>query len=1032
MSGPAIVGVNGPVVEVEGMEGAHVLDLVELGPQKLTGEVIALRDGVAVVQAHEYTGGLGPGAPAALGGGPLQGELGPGLLGGVFDGMLRRLDALGERLAPGSRAPALPQDRRWPFQPSVRSGDDIDRGAVLGTVQETEAIETRILVPPDAGGRVEWVADPGEYTVTDAIAVVGGRSLRLAQWWPLRRPRPVRLRIPASVPLNTGQRALDLLFPVARGSTAAVPGGFGTGKTVLLQQIAKWCDADVIVYVSCGERGNELAGVLEEISTLEDPRTGRSLLDRTVLIANTSDMPLMAREVSVHAGVTVAELYRDMGYDALVIADSTSRWAEALRELGSRTGELPAEEGYPASLGPTLASFYERAARAQTLAGGVGSVSILGAISPPGGDLAEPVTAHTARFVRNLWSLDRDLAYARHYPSVSWTASSSRDAALVARWHADAGDPAWGERRARALSLLANADRVQTVADLVGAASLPDNERVVLLTGRLLRDAVLQQNALSADDAWCAPPQAGRAARARARAPRPGDRARRRWGPGCPHRGGRPLGCRPRARSRGARRRRGRRGDRPLARIEAGGRRVTAPIEHTRIASVDGPLIVVADVEAVGWDEIAEIRLASGEVRHGVVLDVHRDLAVVEVFEGTAGVGVEGVRVAFTGSPMRIPVGEGWLGRICNGRGEPLDGGPPILGERTRDVAGEPINPARRAPPRDPVLTGVSAIDGLATLVRGQKLPIFSVGGLPHLELAAQVAAHASAEGEAFAVVFAGIGITHADAADVGSILATRSAEGDLVVLLNTADDPLVERVVTPRIALTIAEDLAFAHGRHVLVVTADLTSYCEALREVSSARGEIPSRRGYPGHLYSDLAAILERAGRIRGREGSVTQLPVLTMPGGDINHPVPDTTGYITEGQLVLSPDLHAQGVYPPFDALSSLSRLMRLGAGPGRTRADHLELAAQIYALAAEARRAAELAEVLGEDALAPAERRRLEFAAAMNLELLAQAADENRSLEETLDRGWRIVSRLPRAELTMLSDAALDAHYGRDGS
>jgi V/A-type H+-transporting ATPase subunit A len=504
VSDPVIVAVDGPVVEVDGMHDARLLDIVELGPQRLTGEVISVRDGVATVQAHEYTGGLGPGAPAALGGGPLRGELGPGLLGGVFDGMLRRLDAIGERLGPGAQAPTLPPQRRWRFTPSVRAGDRVGPGGVLGTVPETDAIEARILVPPGAGGKVTWIAGAGEHTVTDTIAVVEGRELTLAQRWPLRVPRPVRLRVPASVPLITGQRALDLLFPVARGSTAAVPGGFGTGKTVLLQQIAKWCDSDVIVYVSCGERGNELAGVLEEISTLEDPRTGRSLLDRTVLIANTSDMPLMAREVSVHAGAAVAELYRDMGYDALVIADSTSRWAEALRELASRTGELPAEEGYPARLAPILASFYERAARAQTLAGGIGSVSILGAVSPPGGDVAEPVTAHTARFVRNLWSLGRDLAYARHYPAVSWTSSSSRDATVVARWHADAGDPAWGERRARALRLLAEADRVQAVADLVGAASLPDHERVVLMTGRLLRDAVLQQNALSANDARCA------------------------------------------------------------------------------------------------------------------------------------------------------------------------------------------------------------------------------------------------------------------------------------------------------------------------------------------------------------------------------------------------------------------------------------------------------------------------------------------------------------------------------------------------
>ena len=503
MTAPTVTRVSGPVVEIDGMGAAHLLELVEVGPKRLAGEVISLRGERAVVQLHEYTGGLGPGASAALGGGPLTAELGPGLLGGIFDGMLRRLEDLGERLPPGARAPTLSRDRRWHFTPRVREGDGVGAGAVLGSVPETVAIEARVLAPPGVAGTVEWLAAEGEYTVAEPIARIAGRDVRLAHPWPLRRPRPSGLRLDASVPLSTGQRSLDLLFPVARGSTAAVPGGFGTGKTVLLQQIAKWSDADVIVYVSCGERGNELADVLHEITTLEDPRTGRSLLDRTVLVANTSNMPLMAREVSVHAGVTVAELYRDMGYDALVIADSTSRWAEALREIASRTGELPAEEGYPASLAPTLASFYERAARVQTLGGDVGSVTILGAISPPGGDMAEPVTAHTERFVRAVWSLDRDLAYARHYPAVSWSASTSRDVAQVARWHAaEGGDQDWGERRARAVRLLSEADRVQAVADLVGAASLPDHERVVLLTGRLLREAVLQQNALSDNDAW--------------------------------------------------------------------------------------------------------------------------------------------------------------------------------------------------------------------------------------------------------------------------------------------------------------------------------------------------------------------------------------------------------------------------------------------------------------------------------------------------------------------------------------------------
>jgi len=436
---------------------------------------------------------------------------------------------------------------------------------------------------------------------------------------------------------------------------------------------------------------------------------------------------------------------------------------------------------------------------------------------------------------------------------------------------------------------------------------------------------------------------------------------------------------------------------------------------------------VIEDVEGVGWDEVAEIRLDSGALRHGVVLEVDRDLAVVEVFEGTAGLRLDDVRVAFSGRPLRIPVGEGWLGRVCNGRGEPVDGGPPIVSGELREVGGSPINPAARATPSDAILTGVSAIDGLATLVRGQKLPVFSVGGLPHLELAAQVAAQASVGGDPFAVVFAAIGLPHADVAQVREVLERRAGEGDLALFLNTADDPLAERLVTPRIALTVAEHLAFDLGRHVLVVLADVTSYCEALREVSAARGEVPSRRGYPGYLYSDLASLYERAGRIEGRPGSLTQLPVLTMPAGDITHPVPDLTGYITEGQLVLSQELDVRGIYPPFDALASLSRLARLGAGPGRTRDDHLAIAAQLYALAAQARRTSELAEVVGADALSPAERRFLTFAEGFETGFLAQGREESRTLDETLDRAWRAASVLPRRELTMVGSELLATRY-----
>jgi Archaeal/vacuolar-type H+-ATPase subunit A len=375
---------------------------------------------------------------------------------------------------------------------------------LLGVLPE-RALEHRVLVPPTVSGVLEWIAPAGSYSVADRIAVVAGTEVTLAHRWPVRRPRPHRRRLATDRPLATGQRAFDLFYPVGYGSTAGIPGGFGTGKTVLLQQIAKWCDADVIVYVGCGERGNEMADVLHDLGELTDPRTGGLLLDRTVLIANTSNMPVMAREASVHTGVTVAEYFRDMGYDVVLVADSTSRWAEALREVASRTGELPAEEGYPAGLASALASFYERAGKVETAVGAEGSVTILAAVSPPGGDMAEPVSAHTQRFTRCTWSLDRDLAYARHYPAVSWHDSSSRDVEAVASWNSAHGDRDWGERRKWALRLLSESDRLESIAQLVGATSLPDAERVVLLAARLLREAVLQQSSLSAYDAYCAP-----------------------------------------------------------------------------------------------------------------------------------------------------------------------------------------------------------------------------------------------------------------------------------------------------------------------------------------------------------------------------------------------------------------------------------------------------------------------------------------------------------------------------------------------
>ncbi|MFE3327061.1 V-type ATP synthase subunit A [Streptomyces sp. NPDC059176] len=502
MSAPRILRVAGPLVELTYEAGTAMHDLVLLGESGLPSEVVAIRGSVVTVQAYEYTGGLAPGMPAWPRGRPLSVRLGPGLLGGVFDGLLRPLRSAGDRLSGGASG-APPPDDAWQFEPCVRQGEPVDEGAALGSVRLS--VPLKVLAPPGSSGSVSWVAPAGRYASDAVVAAVDGGEVRLSAEWPARKPRPARERLDAVVPLTTGQRAIDLLFPMVRGSTVAVPGGFGTGKTVLLQQIAKWCDADVIVYVGCGERGNEMADVLDELHRLADPRTGGQLADRTVVIANTSDMPMMAREASVHTSATVAEYFRDMGLHAVLIADSTSRWAEALREFASRMGELPSEEGYPARLASELAAFYERAATVRTLGGTTGSVTVIGAVSPPGGDFTEPVTAHTERFVRSLWTLDRELAYARHYPALSWSASFSRDVTAVAAAHAAAGDREWAERRERVAGLLTEADRLADLVELVGVTALPPGERVSVLGGRLTREAILQQNAMAPGDAYSSP-----------------------------------------------------------------------------------------------------------------------------------------------------------------------------------------------------------------------------------------------------------------------------------------------------------------------------------------------------------------------------------------------------------------------------------------------------------------------------------------------------------------------------------------------
>lgn len=501
-----IARVNGPLIELDGAGALSMGELVALGPDRIASEVISIDGPTAVLQAYEYTGGLAAGDAAAPSGELLSGLLGPGLLGNAFDGLLRPLSSaplwLGADRPSSTEDPAL-LDRRWRFVPAAKSGETVSAGTVLGTVPDAGSVLHRVLVPAGTEGVLDWIADEGEVAARDAVARVAGREVRLAEPWPLRRPRPFAERLAEVVPVQTGQRVLDLFFPLAHGTSAAVPGGFGTGKTMLLQQIAKWSDADVIVYIGCGERGNEMADVLDGLAALVDARTGGRLIERTVVIANTSNMPMMAREASIYTGVTIAEYYRDMGYDAIVIADSTSRWAESLREFANRNGDLPAEEGYPASLSSALARFYERAARVRTLGGQEAAVTVIGAVSPPGGDMTEPVTTNTERFVRALWLLDRDLAYSRHYPAVSWQGSYSRDVEEIGRWHAGHDDARWAGRRAEATATLAEADRLAGLAEVIGVSGLPGRERMVLLGGRLLRESVLMQNALVADDAYC-------------------------------------------------------------------------------------------------------------------------------------------------------------------------------------------------------------------------------------------------------------------------------------------------------------------------------------------------------------------------------------------------------------------------------------------------------------------------------------------------------------------------------------------------
>ena len=505
-----VTWINGPVVRAQGSRHVSMMDLVEVGEDQLVGEVIGLNDNVITIQVYEETSGMHPGAPVYDTGLPLSVELAPGLLRSIFDGVQRPLPVIESRtgsfIGRGVRVNPLDHKDHWAFTPKLEVGDKVSGGTILGTVPETEALEHRVMVPPDVEGTLTWIAPAKEYTIEEIIARVetesGEKEIAMLQRWPVRRPRPYRIRRGMTEPLITGQRVLDTFFPLSKGGTAAIPGAFGSGKTVTQHSIAKWADAQVIVYIGCGERGNEMTEVLQEFPHLVDPRTDRPLMERTVLIANTSNMPVAAREASIYTGITIAEYYRDMGYHVALMADSTSRWAEALREISGRLEELPAEEGYPAYLADRLAEFYERAGHVETLNGQKGSISVVGAVSPPGGDFSEPVTQHTKRFIRCFWALDKSLASARHYPSINWLDSYSEYIDGVAGWWREEVGQDWHAMRAFAMEILSEESRLQQIVKLVGSDTLPDEQRLILETARLLREGFLQQNSFDEVDAY--------------------------------------------------------------------------------------------------------------------------------------------------------------------------------------------------------------------------------------------------------------------------------------------------------------------------------------------------------------------------------------------------------------------------------------------------------------------------------------------------------------------------------------------------
>ena len=506
-----IYGINGPVVTVKNTDSFEMMEMVHVGKQKLVGEIIGITDDITTIQVYEETTGLKPGDPVEGTGAPMNVLLGPGIIDNIFDGIERPLKAIEEEAGAfinrGSSVSALDDKKLWNVTMKVKVGDKLEGGQIYATFPETPIIEHRLMVPPELSGEVVKVNPNGDYKLFDTVVVIKDdegveHNLTLCQQWPIRTSRPVKERLTSSVPLITGQRVIDTLFPIAKGGTAAIPGGFGTGKTMTQHQLAKWCDADIIIYVGCGERGNEMSQVLEEFSELIDPKSQRPMTDRTVLIANTSNMPVAAREASIYTGITLGEYYRDMGYHVAMMADSTSRWAEALREISGRLEEMPAEEGFPAYLPSRLAEFYERGGRAEVLSGGEGSVTLIGAVSPQGSDFSEPVTQNTKRFTRCFWALDKALAYSRHYPAINWMDSYSEYFNDLDPWFRENLGEDFIEYRNRISALLQEESSLMEIVKLIGSDVLPDDQKLVIETARVIRVGFLQQNAFHADDTY--------------------------------------------------------------------------------------------------------------------------------------------------------------------------------------------------------------------------------------------------------------------------------------------------------------------------------------------------------------------------------------------------------------------------------------------------------------------------------------------------------------------------------------------------